>query len=281
MPSMRPSQYAMQQRIDDGPFLRFEHEDIGADAQGKTPSLPESESDFELELEPEVSGVTHVYYSDVALPDDSPGWHLILKVTSDDLTIYPIYPRSEHPKYSEPKYGTITSIMITRPVYQPYAHPTDKYEVDEVLSYLPEGFSKDWRYGLGFHYEYRFIAHAVAKIEGVETIMMHGEEGRHDTQIQDRFYLLGVAQFQHLRRQLDRLTKRHQRETADDKKLVCYAGLLHKASPVLYPSRARKLPPDILADLVALGKLRTGCPSAGNGRLGDAKKPDFQSLIIG
>lgn len=27
MPSMRPSQYAMQQRIDDGPFLLFEREE--------------------------------------------------------------------------------------------------------------------------------------------------------------------------------------------------------------------------------------------------------------
>ncbi|WNW10591.1 hypothetical protein RRX38_05290 [Pseudomonas sp. DTU_2021_1001937_2_SI_NGA_ILE_001] len=30
-----------------------------------------------------------------------------------------------------------------------------------------------------------------------------------------------------------------------------------------------------------LGKLRTSCPSAGNGRLRDAEKPDFQPLIIG
>lgn len=30
-----------------------------------------------------------------------------------------------------------------------------------------------------------------------------------------------------------------------------------------------------------LGKLRTSCPSAGNGRLGDAEKTDFQPQIIG
>lgn len=31
----------------------------------------------------------------------------------------------------------------------------------------------------------------------------------------------------------------------------------------------------------SLGKLRTSCPSAGNGRLGHAEKPDFHPLIIG
>ena len=32
---------------------------------------------------------------------------------------------------------------------------------------------------------------------------------------------------------------------------------------------------------IALRKLRTSCPSAGNGRLGDAEKTDFQPQIIG
>lgn len=32
---------------------------------------------------------------------------------------------------------------------------------------------------------------------------------------------------------------------------------------------------------LGLGKLRTSCPSAGNGRLGDAEKTDFQPQIIG
>ena len=50
-----------------------------------------------------------------------------------------------------------------------------------------------------------------------------------------------------------RSRSRHQRETAEDKKLVCYAGLLHKASPEDYPARAKRLAPDFLANLVALG----------------------------
>ncbi|WP_206214864.1 hypothetical protein, partial [Pseudomonas viridiflava] len=102
-------------------------------------------------------------------------------------------------------------------------------------------------------YEYRFIVQAVASIQGVKAIQLHGQDGRNDTVVKGDTYLLGVEQFQRLRKHLDRLTQRHQRETAEDKKLVCYAGLLHKASPENYPARARRLPPDFLANLVALG----------------------------
>src|SRR5690606_8688895 len=94
---------------------------------------------------------------------------------------------------------------------------------------------------------------ALASLEGVETIMLHGERGRNDTQIMGNTYLLGIDQLEQLRKRLDQLTQRHQRETAADKKLVCYTGLLHKAAPELFPSRARKLAPDMLANLVSLG----------------------------
>lgn len=47
MPSMRPSQYAMQQRSDGGPFLRFEREDLGGDAEEEFEPL-ESDSGFEM-----------------------------------------------------------------------------------------------------------------------------------------------------------------------------------------------------------------------------------------
>lgn len=254
MPSMRPSQYAMQQRSDGGPFLRIEREDLEYDPEEEL-ETQESESGYELALD-EIYGNSRVYYSDVALSDpESPDWHLILEVTPDDLTIYPIYPRAEHSQYAEPRYGTIKSIIITRPVYQPYAHPTDQYGVDELLAGLPEGLSKNWRYGLGFHYEYRYIVQTLASLEGVETIMLHGERGRNDTRIKGNTYLLGIDQLELLRKRLDQLTQRHQRETAADKKLVCYTGLLHKASPELYPPRARRLAPDMLANLVSLGSV--------------------------
>lgn len=76
---MRPSQYAMQQRSDGGPFLRFESEDLEGNEEEELGPL-ESDSGFELTRD-DIYGISRVYYSDVELSDaDSPGWHLILEV---------------------------------------------------------------------------------------------------------------------------------------------------------------------------------------------------------
>lgn len=248
MPSMRPSQYAMQQRTDGGPFLRFDN--------GETRGLSEQELEAiesgEYE-ENDFRGPTCVYYSDVPLPNNGQGWHLILTVTSDYVTLHPINARSESSAYGKPKYDNIRSIVVTRPVYQEYTHPTDQDELEALLGLLPAGLTKDWRYGLGFHYEYRYIIQALNDLEGVVTLVLHGGPSGSDAKIKDSEFYLGVDWLEQLQRSLDRLTQRHQRETAADKKLVCYTGLLHKADSTLYPPRERKLPPDLLANLVALG----------------------------
>lgn len=141
MPSMRPSQYAMQQRTDDGPFLRFEREDYIGEFEEDMPSPHQADSGFEPEEDVEDYGMSRVFYSDVPLPDNSPNWHLILEVTSEDLTIYPIYPRIGQVRYGRPKYGNIKSIKITRPVRWPYSHPVHQDDVEGLLSMLPQGFA--------------------------------------------------------------------------------------------------------------------------------------------
>ncbi|WP_347929179.1 Shedu immune nuclease family protein [Pseudomonas helvetica] len=250
MPSMRPSQYAMQQRADGGPFLRFDNGEARGLSQGELEALESGEYD-----ENDFYGPTLVFYSDVPLPDNRSGWHLLLMVTSEYLTIYPINARSEHSEYGKPKYDTIQSIVVTRPVFQEYPHPNNQDELEDLLGLLPVGLTKDWRYGLGFHYEYRYIIQALNDLEGIDTLFLHGGPGNFDAKIEGNQFCLGVAQLEKMERSLDRLTQRHQRETAADKKLVCYTGLLHKAAPELFPPRERKLPPDLLANLVSLGSV--------------------------
>ena len=253
MPSMRPSQYAMQQRTDGGPFLRFDLEDTGALSEEELSAI-ESDEEYES-IGEEIYGISRVYYSDVALAEHEPAWHLLLEVAPSYLTIYPINPRAEHPEYGQPRYQGIRSIIITRPVYTSYSHPATPYEVDELLDGLPEGLYTDWRYGLGFKYEYRCIVQALSSLKGVDTIVIHGGTGHNDAKLKGNEFFLGVDRLEQLRKSLDRLTQRHQRETLSDKKLACYTSLLHEAAPELYPPRARKLPPDLLANLVSLGSL--------------------------
>ena len=95
----------------------------------------------------------------------------------------------------------------------------------------------------------------MAELNGVEEIVLHGGRGHNDTRVQGSSYYLGIGQLELLRRGLDRLSQRHQRETAADKKLICYTGLLHRAVPDSYPPKARKLPPDVLSNLISLGSV--------------------------
>lgn len=89
----------------------------------------------------------------------------------------------------------------------------------------------------------------------MDTLILHGGTGNNDAKIKGNEFYLGIDRLEQLKKSLDRLTQRHQRETAADKKLVCYTSLLHQAAPELYPPQARKLPPDLLASLVSLGSM--------------------------
>ena len=75
MPSMRPSQYAMQQRVDGGPFLRFDNGEARGLSEGELEALESGEYDENDFYDP-----TLVFYSDVPLPDNGSGWHLLSMV---------------------------------------------------------------------------------------------------------------------------------------------------------------------------------------------------------
>lgn len=67
MPSMRPSQYAMQQRIDDGPFLLFEREEYLGEFEEDVPSPRHADSGFEPEEDIKDYGISRIFYSDVRI----------------------------------------------------------------------------------------------------------------------------------------------------------------------------------------------------------------------
>lgn len=70
MPSMRPSQCAMQQRTDGGPFLRIDLSDAVVLTEEELKAV-ESGDEYES-ISDEIYGTSRVYYSDVALSDDAP-----------------------------------------------------------------------------------------------------------------------------------------------------------------------------------------------------------------
>lgn len=225
MPSLRPSAYNQRDRPDGGPFLILEPGDEGID----------------------------VIFSDVpteARTAETRGG-LLLNVTPDQLTIYPLNVRDDTDDYLMPKYGALERIVITRPVIEPYIEPTTVDDITSLLEQLPEGFSKDFRFGLGLLWEYRSICETIARLDGIRILTVSGGSA---AQLDPPFYHLGIRRFHELRRDINRIARRHQRDGLREKLLSTYATLLHEADPALFPAKRLKLRKDALAELTHGGR---------------------------
>lgn len=245
MPSRRPSQMTLQSRTDGGPFIDF----LLYDDEG-TPTDDAQEAK-----------ICDVFFSDITPELESPDaletWHRILCVTPEEICIFPIHQRGGKTDYGTPKHSPIEQIILARPKAHPYSIPINRDELEELLISLPDGFTKDWQIGLGLLWEYRFVIESIADIGGIYTIVIHGEDGSDDAKIVGSSYYLGIDRYSELKRSIDRLSQRHQRETRADKKLVCYTGLAHAADPIRNPERPKKLPANVLTDLIKLGRGRS------------------------
>jgi len=227
MPSLRPSEFNLPARTDGGPFLIIEPADFGR-------------------------GGVDVYFTDVLTearqPDSSVG--LLLNVTPDELTIWPLTVR-EGEDYLYPKYGKLEEIIITRRVSHPYALPSTTEDVEMLLEELPEGFIKNFRFGLGLLWEYRSICETISVLGDIKILYLH--EGD-DVKIDPPILILGRQRFDELRRELNRITARHQREARKDKLFSTYRSLLHEADQDRFPARKKRLKPGGLSELT-----RGGC----------------------
>lgn len=192
----------------------------------------------------------------VLASDTSPGAPkdkvLIAQVTEDMLRTHPIHVRRQSPDYLQPKYDTVTTITFANEFG--WDLPRDGDDFIGMLERLPPGFGKQFQYGLGLAWEYRFLVQAIADIEGVsEIVLTQGLE----TRIETPLYLLGIKRYDQLRRSLDSIARRNQRETHEYKRLVAYANLLTLVDPKRFPVKTRKVRPGAVYELVQIGRERT------------------------
>lgn len=239
MASLRPSAFNQKMRSDGGPFLSFEHLDTEL-----CPDPNESEP-FAVDI----------YYSDVdpnTITETSQhGWVRILSIRADLLTIFPVGHRANKSDYGLPKYGTIDRIVLAPPVAGPYKIPTSEAALDDFLLQLPDGLSKDWRTGLGFLWEYRSIGELLGTTLGVEILCLHGSSKIDTPSSFDGFvYTLGLKRFHDVRRELNRITRQHQREALQQKKLLISNNLLNQVDPATFPRIEEKITPNAIAELV-------------------------------
>ena len=228
MPALRPSLYNQRVRPDGGPFLMVS---------------PSSEVEHGVD----------VFFAD-ALPETASMTtrvELLMTVTPNNVTIYPLNVRDDSPDYLTPKYGALTEIVVLRRVIEPYPLPSTPDDVIELLEHLPDGFSKDFRFGLGLLWENRSIVETIARLGGVTTLVI---AGGNEAELAPPIYHLGELRYHALRRDIARIARRHQQDGLREKLLSTYTTLLHDADPTHFPPRRLRLRKDALSDLTHGGK---------------------------
>lgn len=232
MPSVRPSVFNQRERADGGPFLIIEpndeHEGFSVDVIFTDTPPTERTGDYPCER--------------------------ILSVSPDLLRIYPLNVRPDRPDYLKPRYGTLTTFALNRRVNAPYPIPTTTEEVEALLEILPDGFAKDFRLGLGLLWEYRSICEALEAQGHIELLIVHGGHQTTEATLDGSIFVLGLRRFHDMRKEINRISNRYQRDARRDKQLHAYHELLHAADPVLFPRQRKTLRPDAISDATSGGR---------------------------
>jgi len=222
--SLRPSAFNLRLTPEGGPFLHFfDHR--------------------------ETAETVDVYFNDVNPEGEEHQSRLLLRVCPEALVMWPINVGRGSQNYLEPKYGSLTEIWIPRSTSGPYRLPKTSEDVDELLDRLPDGFETNWRLGLGLLYEFRSICRSIAGIDGITTLVVHGQSGERDAIIRPPEYVLGIKRFHALKRELTRIANRFRREARNEKQDRIYDALLHSADRERFPRKDRKLKPDAISQL--------------------------------
>jgi len=212
-----------------------------------------------FELSPPIEGHVGLY---VCVGEDGPDDdgnpqsvnHLLLRVSADMLTMFPLNIRPDGDEVFSFKYGKLQSIAVTPRVDYPFELPKNLDDVEALLEHLPDGFSKDLRAGLGLLGEYRFIGRAVAQVPDVTELVVHGGGARDESRIDGERFYIGQQRFEKLLRAARSTASRHQRRARVEKAYLAHESLLHVADPLRFPARRAPVEKDAIADQTSVGR---------------------------
>lgn len=158
---------------------------------------------------------------------------VLMEVYQQFVVIYPINIRRDKEDYLKQKYPDIKSIGFD---WNDATLPETADDVREMLEQFPAGFSKQYQYGLGLKWEYRFLIEAISKIEEVSHISFSKTE---KSGVDGDVYTFNLRGYEALRKFMDSLTRRYQKEAHSDKRLLCYTNILHEHDPEKYPLKLK------------------------------------------
>jgi hypothetical protein len=175
---------------------------------------------------------------------------LIARISREKLETWPLNINPNTRAYLKPKYGDIKKITILPIGRREWTVPRDVNELDDAFLFLPSGFVRRAQFGLGVLREYRHILVAIDEIDSSEEVILSDDDV---ASWQGLVYNLGLERFDALRRGIDTITRRHQKDAREDKQLLTYGTLLSAVDSSRYPARVKKVRPGALYELVKLG----------------------------
>lgn len=137
--------------------------------------------------------------------------------------------------FLDPKYHSITSIAFEFP---DLVSPEDEADAAAIFEALPDGFVKDWRWGLGIHKIYKPVIDMVGRAGTRPTRTRKNRlliSSSRATHIADHEYVLNLDHYARIRRGLQRIQASHQRAALLERETLAYDSMLSDQDPVDYP----------------------------------------------
>jgi hypothetical protein len=174
---------------------------------------------------------------------------LLARVTSRDITMFPLGANAHRAGFLEPKYDELRSITIVAEEHNPWWLPETIQDFDEMLTELPTGFARHAIYGLGFKWEYRLIPEAILEMVGVTELVIEPGDG---ASVELPTFRLGIDRFTQIRRAIDTISNKASSRSLKARRLAAYNETLHAARPDEFERRYPEVKAGEIYDLVQL-----------------------------
>lgn len=146
------------------------------------------------------------------------------------IMIYPINTLSDNHNFLKPKYSKIRTIILEGTTYPSFEgwydsdfdSPSLENPIEVLLDYLPKGFVRDYRYGLGLTQEGNFIINEIANTTNVDTIAFNDSE---EIDIRDTVLHFGLSKYHDIIDEIKRIAGRGQRAAKRVKQNFAYNTL--------------------------------------------------------
>jgi hypothetical protein len=168
---------------------------------------------------------------------------LLFDATHHFVSITPIK-TSPSLSYLGAKYGRIKEISLE---LYPFDVPETEEDVVSAILGFPEGFMREFEWGLGVHKQFKPIIEGIAKIPGITSLLISREQPT--GLIGNGIFCLFIDDWEDLRLDMNRIQNHYQKEGLIDRRLLVNNELLHKVMPASFALQDRPYPADGISKL--------------------------------